>query len=159
MQRRIGWKIPLGLGVLAALIFGASGGVAYATASSSLAQWHYDQDVCYVHQATTRNTSVPFKAALGVNNSRVSSTFLCSEGNESREIGIAVFLKKTNGVACRTNPSYYANAKSLSRNVSYLSSSCGGAGTQLRATVTSYGWNEPGTGYVSGSISAPFQTF
>lgn len=139
------------------VLFGGSAGTAYAAASSDPVLFKSDSvySLCHYHQATSQNSAAVGKSGNGIHylKSRVGG---CTSSAATGQIGLAAFLKKTNGSACATNSAYYVSGQSITRYAAYSSTACG-AGVQLQGSITSYRYN--GSGYDSFSIAAPFQTY
>lgn len=140
-------------------MFGGAATASFATASSSLSTWHTNAARCYIHQAVSDNTS-SLRNGKGTNISQANVIITgCTSSHSSvHHIGVAAFLKKTNGSACSTAGAAYEYTAAITRSALYNSSACG-TGVSLQGTATSYGYNYAGTGYLSSSIAAPFQSF
>lgn len=138
------------------IVFGASAGVAYAAASSSLVNWRSAGQNCFYHQASTQNSAPLGQSGDGINYVMFNAISGCNNNPVSANIGIAAYLLKTNGAACASSGAAYVTGQSITRYAFYSSSACG-SNVSLQGSITSYAYN--GSGYSSASIAAPFQTF
>lgn len=141
--------------LVAPLVIGLLLGFGVSTAnavSSSVVKYGSTGTDCYKHQAFTSNAGTTRTGSIAQWNYGV----LCGSSSNNY-LGNSAYIKKTNGSSCSTASLLYSSGKvsSFSRVAHYTKAACGTG--QFQGGGTSKGYN--GSGYLSGSIAAPYAPF